>query len=299
MRTSNCTNNHSLSTNGVILLLVTVIFMKTCCLADDAAKASHEGVNPSPSIDEMLLFFPIKFPEGNWKPKQLNFEDVYFDSSDGTHLHGWFCPCESPRAIVLIAHGNGGNVTSRADWLTYLQSRMRVSTFVFDYRGYGRSEGVPTVEGVLQDARAARTKLCKLSEIKPTEMVLFGESLGGAVAVQLASELAPSGLVLQSTFSSLRAIADVHYPKLSWLVPEEKLNSITAIKSYHGPLLMSHGTADRTIPYSLGKDLFQASNKPKTLVTIKNRDHDNWLTNEYLRKLDAFISKVGKGKMKE
>ncbi|MEZ6053304.1 MAG: alpha/beta hydrolase [Planctomycetaceae bacterium] len=283
----------------LLLFLVVVSHFRSQCVADEASSKPRESIKKSPSIDEMLLFFPSKFPEGDWQPKHLNFEDVYFDATDGTHLHGWFCPCESPRAVVLIAHGNGGNVTSRADWLTYLQSRMRVSTFVFDYRGYGRSEGAPTVEGVLQDARAARAKLCELTEVKPSEIVLFGESLGGAVAVQLSSELAPSGLVLQSTFSSLRAIADVHYPKLSWLVPEEKLNSITAIKSYHGPLLMSHGTADRTIPYSLGKDLFQAANKPKTLVTIKNRDHDDWMKNDYLRKLDAFISMVGKGKTKQ
>ncbi len=281
--------------NRVLLLLVLVFsILGSQCVADEATTESRESSKQSPSLDELLLFFPSKFPKGNWAPRNLRYQDINFDSKDGTHLHGWYCPSKSPRATILIAHGNAGNVTSRANWLSYLQSRAGVSAFVFDYRGYGRSEGVPTVEGVLQDGRAARAKLCELAEIKPSEMILMGESLGGAIVVQLAADSAPRGLVLQSTFSSLRGIAKVHYPNLAWLVPEAKLNSIATIKSYEGPLLQSHGTTDRTIPYANGKALFLAANKPKTLITIKNRDHDDWMTNEYLRKLDAFIDSIGK-----
>lgn len=163
------------------------------------------------SIDELLLFFPSKFPSGDWKPKDLQFEDVFFTAEDKTKLHGWYCPANDPRAVLLIAHGNAGHVASRVSWLRYLQTRAKVSVFMFDYRGYGRSEGTPGVEGAIQDATAAWAKLCELADIKDSEMLLMGESLGGAIVVQLAADSPPRGLILQSTFSSLRDIADAHY----------------------------------------------------------------------------------------
>jgi hypothetical protein len=248
------------------------------------------------SLDELLLFFPAKHPAGNWIPTGLTFQDVAFESRDKTKLHGWYCPCEKPRAVVLMAHGNAGNVATRAAWLSYLQTKLRVSTFMFDYRGYGKSEGVPTTEGVLDDARAAMTKLGELTQSKDFDIVVMGESLGGAVAVQLAAERAPRALILQSTFSSLRDVADIHYPKLSWLVPTDKLNSAREIVKYKGPVLLSHGSADGTIPFPLGFKLFKAANQPKSLVMIPGADHNDWLRADYLGQLSAFIEKLPTGK---
>ncbi len=148
------------------------------------------------------------------------------------------------------------------------------------------------MEGALLDAKAARAKLRELARIDDSEMVLMGESFGGAIVVQLAAESAPRGLVLQSTFSSLRDVADFHYPKLSWLVPRGKLNSVSKIGRYHGSLLQSHGTADHTIPFGSAEKLFRAANQPKTLVKIPGADHNNWLTNAYLRQLDEFIRRL-------
>ena len=123
-------------------------------------------------------------------------------------------------------------------------------------------------------------------------MLLMGESLGGAVVVQLAAEAAPRGLILQSTFSSLRDVADVHFPSLSWLVPPAKLDSVRQIANYHGPLLQSHGTADGTIPLGCGERLFQAANQPKEFVRIPQAGHNNWLTEPYLARLDEFIERL-------
>jgi fermentation-respiration switch protein FrsA (DUF1100 family) len=262
------------------------------CLGQSEPKQRKFSQAPPPSLDELLLFFPSKYPVGDWTPADLRFEDAWFSAEDGTRLHGWYCPCEHPRATVLIAHGNAGNVALRASWLQYLQSKMRVATFMFDYRGYGRSEGVPSVEGTLQDARAARAKLSEMSAVKPSEMLLMGESLGGAIAVHLAAESPPRGLILQSTFSSLRDVADAHYPKLSWLIPPTKLDSASQIARYHGPLFQSHGEADRTIPLALGEKLFRAANEPKSLFRIAGADHNNWLTEQYPSRLDEFISSL-------
>jgi fermentation-respiration switch protein FrsA (DUF1100 family) len=244
------------------------------------------------TLDERLLFFPSKYPAGDWKPEDLKFDEVIFESEDKTRLHGWYCPCDDRRAVVLMTHGNAGHVADRAPLLRYLQSKARVAVFIFDYRGYGKSEGTPTVEGVLDDARAARSQLRWMASLKDSEMLLMGESLGGAIAVQLAAESAPRGLILQSTFSSLREIADFHFPALSWLVPDGKLNSCSALQRYSGPLLQSHGSADRTIPLPLAEKLFAAGNEPKQFIRIAGAGHNSWITDGYLGHLSSFIERT-------
>jgi fermentation-respiration switch protein FrsA (DUF1100 family) len=275
-----------------VLLAVIAIAAVQRCHGQGLSESAPAIETKTPSIDELLLFFPSKFPNGDWNPKELKFQDVYFAADDKTKLHGWYCPADSPRAVLLVAHGNAGHVASRAPWLRYLQTRAKVSVFMFDYRGYGRSEGTPTVEGAIQEAKAARTKLCELAAVKESEMLLMGESLGGAIVVQLAATSPPRGLILQSTFSSLRDIAQVHYPELAWLVPRNKLDSASRVAAFRGPMLQSHGKADRTIPFSSGERLFRAANEPKQFVAIEDAGHNNWLTDAYLKQLDAFITRV-------
>ena len=214
------------------------------------------------SIDDYLLFHPAKYPVGNWSPIQLIFQDVWFQAKDGTRIHGWYCPAENSRAVLLYAHGNAGNLSHRAGLLVTLQ-KMKVTTLIFDYRGYGKSLGEPSKGGVLEDARAARLELSKLATVKESEIILMGRSLGGAVAVQLAAEQSPKGLILESTFPSLFEIASHHYPKLAWMVDPKSFHSVNAIAKYKGPLLQSHGDQDRVIPLDLGEKLYGAANQPK------------------------------------
>jgi uncharacterized protein len=242
------------------------------------------------SLDELLLFLPTKYPQGNWEPKGLRFEDALLTAKDGTRVHGWYCPCEKPRAVLLLAHGNAGNLSYLSGVLQYFQNDLHVTTLAFDYRGYGRSDGVATVEGVLEDARAARSFLANRAGVKEAEIVLMGRSLGGAVVVQLAAESAPRGLVLESTFSSLGDVASHHYgAAAALLIPAGRLNSAARIGRYKGPLLLSHGDSDRTIPYSLGLRLFEAANQPKKLVAIRGGDHNDPQSNEYFTELDRFL----------
>jgi fermentation-respiration switch protein FrsA (DUF1100 family) len=256
---------------------------------DPTPAASHDA-NKGATPDELLLFFPSRYPQGNWKPAGLTFEDVWFNAQDGTRLHGWYCPCDKPRAALLYCHGNGGNLSFGAPLLAYFQSDLRLSVLTFDYRGYGRSDGVPSVAGILEDARAARTELAERSGMGLTQQILMGRSLGGAVAVQLAAELPPRGLVLESTFSSLGDVATHLYPRLAWLVPADKLNSVDRIAKYHGPLLQSHGDADRTIPFALGRKLFEAANEPKQFIRIPGGGHNSPLPAGYYRQLDQFLN---------
>jgi fermentation-respiration switch protein FrsA (DUF1100 family) len=246
------------------------------------------------SLDELLLFFPSAYPDGNWKPDGLKFEDAWFSAADGTRLHGWYCPCENARAVVLYAHGNAGNLAHRSPRMKYLQTHLRVAALVFDYRGYGRSAGTPTAENILQDARAARKFLAGRAGVAESQIVLLGDSLGGAVATDLAGTDGARGLILESTFSSLADVATHHYPNLAWLVPADKLNSVARIARYKGPLLQSHGDADRTIPYALGVKLFEAAPGVKQFVRIARGDHNDPPPADYFRQLDRFIQDLPK-----
>lgn len=253
-------------------------------------RAPLAHASPARSLVERFLFRPARYPEGDWRPPALDFVDVDFAAADGTRLHAWWCPAPRPRAVVVLAHGNGGHVAFRHGWLTILQRTLGTSVFAFDYRGYGRSSGVPTVAGVLDDAAAARRRASALAGIPPERIVLMGESLGGAVAVALAAASAPRALVLQSTFTSVRDVALVHFPLLGRLVPGDVLATVRTIATLRCPLLISHGDADRVIPATQGAALFAAAaGDPRAFVGLAGVDHDDWITPEYLSHLDRFL----------
>lgn len=231
-------------------------------------------------FEERLIFFPSKYPEGEWNGLGLPVEDAEFAAADGTRLHGWFLGhdpnrSEKPRAVVLIAHGNAGNLTHR----THLLSTMRASgaaSMVFDYRGYGKSEGSPSEAGVLADARAARAWLAQRTGVEESAIVVFGESLGGGVAVDLAASDGAGGLILLSSFTSLPDVAARVYPWLPvrWLM-RTRLDSLSKISCFSGPLLQFHGDRDEIIPIDLGRRLFDAAADPdKQFVTFRGGTHN-------------------------
>jgi fermentation-respiration switch protein FrsA (DUF1100 family) len=243
-------------------------------------------------FEEKLLFFPARYPRGDWDPPRLEFEDAWFHADDGSKLHGWFVPHRSPRAHVLIAHGNGGNLAGRATLLRALHG-LGAASMIFDYRGYGRSEGAPTAAGILADGRAARRWLADRAGLPPDRIVLFGESLGGAVAVHLAAEGGARALVLENTFNSLADVAAHHYP---WapvrLLLRSKLESADWIRNYRGPLLQFHGDADQTVPYEFGRRLFEAANDPKELVTIRGGGHSH-MNDGLVEELGRLLERLG------
>ncbi|MBN2474448.1 MAG: alpha/beta hydrolase [Pirellulales bacterium] len=241
-------------------------------------------------FEESFIFFPSRFPEGNWNPPGLDFEGVFFEADDGTTLHGWYVPHDRPRAAVLYCHGNAGNITHRADILHVLHDRVGVSVFIFDYRGYGRSRGEPNEASVLADARAARQWLADREAIEQTDVVLMGRSLGGGVAVDLAARDGARALVLESTFSSMPDVAAHHYPWLPvrWMM-RTRFDSAAKIASYHGPLLQSHGEADTIVPFESGRRLFEAANEPKQFVTLPGLGHNDSLPRSYYDQLTAFL----------
>jgi fermentation-respiration switch protein FrsA (DUF1100 family) len=243
------------------------------------------------SLENSLLFFPCKYPEGDWKPTGFTFEDAWFQADDGTKLHGWYVPKKDARAAVLFCHGNGGNVTHRADALLSLHRKAGASVLIFDYRGYGRSEGSPNEKGILADARAARRWLAEREKIKESEIVLLGESIGGAVAVDLAAKDGAKALVLESTFDSIRKVAAYHYPFLPVrLLMRTKLDSASLIGDYHGPLLQAHGDNDQIVPMQYGRRLFEAANEPKKWLQLPGHDHNDPMPASYYEELAKFLT---------
>lgn len=226
-------------------------------------------------FQDTFIFFPSKYPDGDWEPLGLEFEDAWFEAEDGAKLHGWYVPAKDPRAVVLFAHGNAGNLTHRIDTLEALANRLGASVLIFDYRGYGKSGGSPSTTGILADGRAARRWLANRAGIAESQIVLMGESIGGAVALHLAAEGGARGLILENVFSSLADVGAHHYPFLPVsLVMRGDLDNVSQIKKYHGPLLQFHGDADSIIPFELGQRVFAAANEPKRFVVIAGGSSD-------------------------
>jgi uncharacterized protein len=241
--------------------------------------------------EESLVFFPDRQPLAGWDMPGV--ERAHFQSADGTKLHGWFFAHPEPRAVMLFACGNAGNISYRADRLAEFCRRQRVALLAFDYRGYGLSEGKPNETGVLADARAARKWLAERTGVAEAEVVLLGESLGGGVMVDLASHDGARGLVLERTFTSLPDVASVHFPFVPVrLLMRSRLDSLSKIVRYHGPLLICHGDTDEVIPYELGLRLFRAANEPKRFVALSGVGHNEPLPDEWDSAVDDFLSSL-------
>ncbi len=213
----------------------------------------------------MLLETTLMYPaprrrEGDWNPTWLEHEVASFSSADGTELHGWFCEHPQPKAVILLCHGNGEHVAFMAEELEFIRDRFRSSVLAFDYRGYGHSGGRPYEPGILADGEAAQAWLAQRANIPKNKLVLWGRSLGGAVAVHLAAKNGAAGLVLDRTFHSMVDLAANHFP---WLPVRSLLKnrypSKERIQSYRGPLLQIHGEPDEVVPIQFGRELFEAS----------------------------------------
>jgi fermentation-respiration switch protein FrsA (DUF1100 family) len=244
------------------------------------------------ALFETALVYPIPPARlGDWNPTGFKREDVRFTSADGTKLHGWMVPYAGSKRAVLYCHGNGEHVAFNADLIKFLSNKLRANVFIFDYRGYGRSEGRPNEAGCIADGRAAQRWLAERVGIQPRDVVLIGRSLGGGVAVALAAEEGARALVLESTFPSMPDAAACHYPWLPvrWAM-DNQYDSIARIAGYDGPLLQSHGTMDEIIPSALGRRLFDAAPSAiKKWIDLPALGHNSPWPGSYYDRLAVFL----------
>ncbi|WP_291315919.1 alpha/beta hydrolase [Desulfuromonas sp.] len=210
----------------------------------------------------------------------LPYEEVWFPSSGGARLHGWYVPGSPGRPLVLFFHGNAANISHRVENLDYLH-RLGLPVFIFDYRGFGASAGTPTgEEDIYEDARSAVAWLAGRGW-SPARTVYYGRSMGAAVALQMALERPPAGLVMECSFTSLREIArhmtPVTYALVGWWGLDNMFDNLGKIDALDRPLLLFHGDSDTIAPPAMAERLFAAANEPKTFLLVPGAGHsDAW-----------------------
>ncbi|MCP5305652.1 MAG: alpha/beta hydrolase [Chromatiaceae bacterium] len=242
-------------------------------------------------LQPQMTFFPSPVLEATPADWGMVYEDVVFQTEDGASLHGWFLPGPASGPTLLFLHGNAGNISHRRESLEIFAG-LGMAVLIFDYRGYGRSTGLPGESGLYRDAAAAWDYLTRQRGIDSADIVVFGRSLGGAVAAHLASQVHPRAVILESTFSSARDYAHTMFPVLSrivWL--RHSFDAAHAIAQSRAPLLVLHSPEDEVIPFALGQRLFDAAPEPKRFVALRGGHNDGFLFSQprYAQVLQTFL----------
>jgi hypothetical protein len=223
---------------------------------------------------ESFVFFPDPRVDATPDAAGMPFERVSLRTADGEVLAAWWIPADGARGAVILAHGNAGNISHRLDKAALFRS-LRLSALLFDYRGYGESSGEPTEAGTYLDMAAAVEHATGTRAVPFDRLIYFGESLGGAVAVDAAGRARPAGLVLESAFTSIPAMARVHYPWLpAGLLLRLRYDSLVKVDRIGCPLLILHSPEDDIVPYSMGRALFEAAASPKAFADLEGGHND-------------------------
>jgi hypothetical protein len=223
----------------------------------------------------------------------LPYENIWLRAEDGVRLHAWYVPADTARATVLYFHGNAGNISQRLDSIRIFHD-LRLSVLIFDYRGYGQSEGRPNEAGTRRDALAAWSYLVEGRGVLPQRLIFLGRSLGAAMAAWLATQRPPAALIVESTFTSVPDLAAEFY----WWLPARRLARFeyctrAYVAAVHCPVLVAHSPEDEIIPYRHGEALFAAAPEPKQLLQLRGGHEDSFIVSgeRYVRGLDAFLAR--------
>jgi uncharacterized protein len=223
----------------------------------------------------------------------LTYENVGFETADGVMLSGWWVPADKPRGTVLFCHGNGGNIADYLDSVV-IANRLRLNVFIFDYRGYGYSNGSPSEQGTYLDAEAAWKYLVMERKISPETIVVWGRSLGGAIAARTAAEH-PSGLVIiESSFTSVKDLVSDRFSWVpSWVVANYAYDTRQYLEKVDVPVLVIHSPDDEMIPFQHGKRLYDSVKGQKVFLEIKGSHNRGFLDSlgVYESSIDGFINR--------
>lgn len=253
-------------------------------------------------FENSLIFFPSSYPAGSWdidavaRGRSVTIEDCFFDTDDGLRLNGWWVrgsqgKDDENQPVVIFFHGNAGNLSDRAGFVFDL-TRLGVEVFAVDYRGYGRSEGRSSESGIYLDAVAAWEFLTTAKAVPTERIVLFGKSLGGAAAIDLATRVQPAGIVVQSSFTSVPDMALRHYPFVPRFLIRTRMDNLAKMDRIACPVLVIHSTGDEVVPFTMGRKLFDSANQPKTFFEIKGAGHNETIAaggQAYFHALGTFI----------
>lgn len=244
-------------------------------------------------IETKGIFFPVK--EIMLTPEVINltFEDVYIKTQDNVQINSWFIPHEGARYTMLFFHGNAGNNGDRLDKILLLYG-LKVNIFIIDYRGYGKSEGAPSEKGIYLDAKAAYDYLVNDRKIKPEQIILYGESLGAAVCIDLASKVEVKTLILEGAFSRGRDMARIIYPFLPPFLFSNTFDSFSKIKEINAPKLFIHSINDEIVPFESAQKLYQAAKPPKQFIDLTGGHNTAFLDSKdkYTSSIKTFIENL-------
>lgn len=245
-------------------------------------------------MEKGLIFFPERHIYVTPSRFGIEFEDVYFSTDDGVKLNGWFVPGTTDK-VLLWFHGNGGNIADRTENIDFLIRLVGVSVFIFDYREYGRSEGEISKAGTFIDADAAFSYLTNERGIGEDRIVLFGRSLGSALAVYLAAKHPVHSLIIESAFTSSDDVADLYYPFMKHLLKTSaNYETSSIIGNIEVPKFIIHGERDEIIPLWMGEKLYELALPPKEMYVIPKAMHNDTYAvggEVYFRKIKDFIDR--------
>jgi fermentation-respiration switch protein FrsA (DUF1100 family) len=235
-------------------------------------------------LQPRLLYVPMR--EVLYTPAEVNleFENVIFKTADGLRLSGWFIPAQNSQFTILFCHGNGGNMMHCLDSIDIFHN-LGLNCLIFDYRGYGNSEGKPSEEGTYLDAQAAYKWLTEEKKVPPGDIIVFGMSLGGSIAAHLAGKNKVAALVIESAFTSYADIGSRFYPYMPvrWFA-RFGYKTIHYIKDIRCPIMLIYSRDDEVMPFEFGLELFNSANEPKEFVEIFGGHNDCFLVSGELYK---------------
>ncbi|MBI3411300.1 MAG: alpha/beta hydrolase [Planctomycetes bacterium] len=244
------------------------------------------------AVENRLLYYPAAVT-GNDLPLPAPLEDVTLALADGTKIHARWAPNPRATGAILYCHGNAGNLEQRATLVKELFDATGESVLIFDYPGYGRSEGAPSEAGCYASGQVAYDWLVRQKGVPPGRILLFGESLGGGVAVDLASRQPHRALILVRTFTSIPEVAEDQFPLLPGdLVVSNRFNNLKKLPMCKQPVFIAQADQDRVIPFRHGKKLLDACGGPADFCHLRNMGHNDPLPDEFYLALRRFLGKA-------
>lgn len=233
-------------------------------------------------IEKRTIFYPAKEIELLPKEAGLDFEDIFFKTQDNLELNGWFLAHKDATQTILFCHGNAGNISHRLEKLKFFHG-LRLNIFIFDYRGYGRSKGIPSERGLYLDVEAAYNYLLS-RKVSSEQIIGFGESLGGAAAIDLVYKHKIKGLIVEGAVSCAKDMAKFIYPFLPPWIIFSRFDSVNKIKSIDTPKLIIHSINDEIVPYRLGRKLYDSASLPKEFLEVYGGHNSAFFESEAILK---------------
>jgi fermentation-respiration switch protein FrsA (DUF1100 family) len=246
-------------------------------------------------FENKLVFYPTP-ASVYWEPAPTaEIQDVQFTSAEGASIHAWWLPAEADAPVLLLCPGNAGNLSGRGSTLARIRERLNVSVLIFDYPGYGKSPGKPNERRCYDAAEGALTWLKAEKQVGSDRVILYGESLGGGVATEMAIRHSCRALVLVKTFTLLPAAAKRHYPWLPvyWLM-SNRFDNLSKVGRIEAPVFVASATADQVVPFEHGELLFQAANGPKQFFRDEGSDHNDPLPDQFWAELRGFLDRTNR-----